>query len=127
MATGMAHPGGNGVAVVSQAKRASVLGRSGREARRIQRAAWPDEVRAGRGVLTSHRRLTGLRALGLPVDQTRFEVRSRRDVAGVWALAHGLGNPIAHGRTLSEATAALVRLIDPTVETVNDVNGGRLA
>jgi hypothetical protein len=135
MASGMAQDSGNVRAVVSQAICGAVRpvlaaqrrGRSGREARRIQRAAWPDEVRAGRGVFTSHRMLTGLRALGLPVAQVRFEVRSRKGVAGVWVMLRGLGNPIAHGRTLSEATAALVRLIDPTVETVNDVNGMRLA
>jgi hypothetical protein len=67
-----------------------------------------------------------LRALGLKVAQVRFEVRSRRGF-GFWVTARGLGNPIAHGRTLSEATAALIKLIDPTVEVVNDVNGGRLA
>jgi hypothetical protein len=83
--------------------------------------------RAGRGVFTSHRSLTGLRALGLPVAQLRFEIRSRKGVAGVWVMPHGLGNPIAHGRTLSEATAALVKLLDPTVETVNDTQGMRLA
>ena len=128
MEPGMAHKGGNGVAVVSQAICASVRGALGREARRIQRAAWPDEIRAGgRGVFTSHRMLTGLRALGLPVAQARFEVRSRKGVAGVWVLARGLGNPVAHGRTLSEATAALVRMLDPTVETVNDTQGRRLA
>jgi hypothetical protein len=63
----------------------------------------------------------------LKVDQVRFEVRSRRGAAGVWAMPHGLSNPIAHGRTLSEATAALVKLIDSTIDTVSDVNGMRLA
>jgi hypothetical protein len=71
--------------------------------------------------------LTGLRALGLPVAQIRFEVRSRKGAAGVWVMACGLGNPVAHGRTLSEATAALVKLLDPTVEIVNDTQGRRLA
>lgn len=102
-------------------------GRSGREARRIQRTAWPDEVRAGgRGVFTSHRTLTGLSALGLPVDQIRFEVRSRKD-SGVWVMARGLGNPIAHCRTLSEATAALIRMLAPDVEEIHDQQGNRLA
>src|ERR1039457_4167943 len=98
---------GEAVSIASKAKSAQVRGRSGREVRRIQRTAWPDEVRAGgRGVFTSHRTLTGLRALGLKVAQVRFEVRSRRGF-GFWVMARGLGNPIAHGRTLSEATAAL--------------------
>lgn|ERR1017187_7011077 len=128
MNAGMAQPGGGGVALASQATSASVRGALGRAARRIQRVAWPDGVdRAGRGVFTSHRSLTGLRALGLPVAQLRFEIRSRKGVAGVWVMPHGLGNPIAHGRTLSEATAALVKLLDPTVETVNDTQGMRLA
>jgi len=118
---------GEAVSIAPQAKSAQERGRSGREARRIQRAAWPDEVRAGgRGVFTSSRRLTGLCALGLGIDQVRIEVRSRRG-SGVWVMARGLGNPIANGRTLSEATAALIKLLDPTVETVNDTEGNRLA
>jgi len=93
----------------------------------FQRTAWPDEVRAGgRGVFTSHRTLTGLRALGLPVDQIRFEVRSLKD-SGVWVMARGLGNPIARGRTLSVATAALVRMLAPDVEEIHDQHGNRLA
>jgi hypothetical protein len=106
------------VSIASQAKSAQGRGRLGREARRIQRTAWPDEVRAGgRGVFTSHRTLTGLRSLGLKVDQVRFEVRSRKG-SGVWVMARGLCNPIAHGHTLSEATAALVRMLAPDVEEV---------
>jgi hypothetical protein len=118
----------SGVAsIASQAKSAQVRGRSGREARRIHRTAWPDEVRAGgRGVFTSSRRLTGLGALGLKVDQVRFEVRSRKG-AGVWVMGRSVENPMAHGRTLSEATAALVRMLAPDVEEVKDVNGKRLA
>jgi hypothetical protein len=42
-------------------------------------------------------------------------------------MARGLSNPIAYGQSLSEATAALIKLIDPTVEMVNDVDGQRLA
>jgi len=118
---------GEAVSIAPQAKSAQERGRSGREARRIQRAAWPDEVRdGGRGVFISTRQLTGLRALGLGVDRVRIEVRSLKG-AGSWVMARGLGNPIAHGCTLSEATAALIKLLDPTVETVNDTNGNRLA
>jgi hypothetical protein len=103
------------------------MGRMGGAARRARSTGWPAEVSSGaRGVFTSHRTLTGLRELGLKVAQIRFEVRSRSGF-GVYVMAHGLGNPIAHGRTLSEATAALVKLIDPTVEIVNDVRGRRLA
>jgi len=58
------------VSIAPQAKSAPGRGRLGREARRIQRPPWPDEVRAGgRGVFASHRTLTGLGALGLKVDQ----------------------------------------------------------
>ena len=103
---------GEALSIASQAKSAQERGRSGRDARRIQRAVWPDEVRAGgRGVFTSHRTLTGLRALGLKVAQIRVEVRSRKG-AGVWVMARGLGNPMARGRTLSEATSALIKLLD---------------
>jgi hypothetical protein len=42
-------------------------------------------------------------------------------------MARGLGNPMAHGRTLSEATAALVRMLAPDVEEIGDMNGKRLA
>jgi len=101
---------GGVASIAPQAKCAQQQGRFGREARRIQRMAWPDEVRAGgRGVFTSSRRLTGLRALGWGLDQVRIEVRSRKG-AGVWVMMRGLGNPIAHGRTLSEATAALIKI-----------------
>jgi hypothetical protein len=31
-------------------------------------------------------------------------------------MARGFGNPIAHGRTLTEETAALVRMLAPDVE-----------
>lgn len=103
------------------------MGHLGGAARRTRSIGWPVEVSSGaRGVFTSTRRLTGLRALGLNVDQVRIEVRSLKG-AGVWVMARGLGNPIVHGCTLSEATAALIKLIDPTVETVNDTNGNRLA
>jgi hypothetical protein len=72
----------------------------------------------------SHRTLTGLRALGLNVSQIRIEVRSRKG-GGVWVMARGFGNPIAHGRTLSDATAALVRILAPDEEVVQVVNGKR--
>ena len=62
----------------------------------------------------------------MKVAQVRFEVRLRRGF-GFWVMARGPGNPIGHGRTLSEATAALIKLLDPTVETVNDTKGERLA
>jgi len=103
------------------------LGQTGNAAQAARAELWPPEVRTARhDVFSSHRTLKGLRALGLSVDQVRFEIRSRKG-AGVWVMARGLGNPIAHGGTLSEATAALIKLIDPTVEIVNDTQGGRLA
>jgi len=37
-------------------------------------------------------------------------------------MARGLGNPITHGRTLPEATAALIKLIDPNVEPAPSMN-----
>jgi len=92
-----------------------IRARLGGAVRRSRSTTWPAEVSSGaRGVFTSHRTLTGLRSLGLSVGQIRFEVRSRRG-AGVWVMARGLGNAIAHGRTLSEATAALVRILAPDV------------
>ena len=110
-----------------ESRRAGKMGHLGGATRRARSTSWPAEVSSGaRGVFTSHRTLTGLQALGLPVDQIRFEVRSRKG-AGVWVMARALGNPIAHGRTLSEATAALVRMLAPDVEEVKDVNGKRLA
>jgi hypothetical protein len=103
------------------------LGRTGNAAKASRAELWPLEVRTARhDVFSSHRTLKGLRAFGLSVDSVVFDIRSRRGF-GVWVIARGLGNPIAHGRTLSEATAALVKLIDPTVEIVNDVRGRRLA
>jgi hypothetical protein len=98
-------------------------GRMGGAARRARSTSWPAEVsRGARGVFTSHRTLTGLRAVGLPVDQIRIEVRSRKG-AGVWVMARGLGNPIAHGRILSEATTALITMLAPDVEEVRDIFG----
>src|SRR5208282_6643961 len=92
------------------------IGRMGGAARRTRSTSWPAEVSGGaRGVFTSHRTLTGLRTLGLKVAQIRFEVRSRKG-AGVWVMARGFGNPIAHGRTLTEATASLVRMLTADVE-----------
>jgi len=92
------------------------MGRIGGAARRARSTNWPAEVSSGaRGVFTSHRTLTGLRALCLKVAQIRFEVRSRKG-GGVWVMARGLGNAIAHGRTLTEATAALIRILAPAVE-----------
>ena len=110
-----------------ESRRAGKMGHLGGAARRARSTAWPIEVSSGaRGVFTSHRTLTGLRALGLRVDQVRFEVRSRRGF-GFWVMGRSVGNPIADGRTLSEATAALVRMLAPDVEEVKDVNGKRLA
>jgi len=108
---------------------AGKLGRLGAAVRRSRSTGWPAEVSSGaRGVFTSHRTLTGLRALGLNCGASgiRFEVRSRKG-AGVWVMARGLGNAIAHGRMLSEATADLIKLLDPTVEVVRDTRGRRLA
>ena len=110
-----------------ESRRAGKMGHLGGATRRARSTSWPAEVSSGaRGVFTSHRTLTGLRALGLKVAQVRFEVRSRRGF-GFWVMARGLGNPIAHGRTLSEATAALIKLIDSTVEVVQDSTRKRLA
>lgn len=110
-----------------ESRRAGKMGHLGGAARRARSTSWPAEVSTGaRGVFTSPRTLTGLRSLGLKVDQVRFEVRSRKGV-GFYVMARGLGNPIAHGRTLSEATAALVRMLAPDVEEVKDVEGKRLA
>ncbi len=62
------------------------MGHLGGAARRTRSIGWPVEVSSGaRGVFTSTRRLTGLRALGLNVDQVRFEVRSLKG-AGVWVM-----------------------------------------
>jgi hypothetical protein len=45
----------------------------------------------------------------------------------VWVMTErGLGNPTAHGRTLSEATAALIMMLAPDVEEV-DKQENRLA
>jgi len=67
------------------------MGRLCGAVRRLRSTSWPAEVSNGaRGVFTSHRTLTGLRALGLKVAQIRFEVRSRKG-AGVWVMARGLG------------------------------------
>ena len=96
-----------------ESRGAGKMGRLGGAVRRSRSTNWPTEVSSGaRGVFTSHRTLTGLRALGLPVDRIRFEIRSRKG-GGVWVMARGLGNAIAHGGTLSEATAALVRILAP--------------
>lgn len=103
-------------ATASQAKCASARGRLGREVRRLRGDRWPKEAAAARrDVFRSVRWLTGLKALGLSTDQVPFEVRSRRG-HGVWVMARGLGNPIAHGKDLGEATAALVRLLVPDIE-----------
>ncbi len=103
------------------------LGLLGGAARRARSTTWPAEVSGvGARVFSSHRTLKGLKALGLPIDHVAMDIRSRKG-AGFWVMARGLDNPIAHGRTLSEATAALIKLLDPTVDVVNDTNGNRLA
>jgi hypothetical protein len=100
----------------SESRGARTIGRLGGAVRRSRSTGWPPEVSSGvRGVWTSNRTLTGLHALGLPCEGIRFEIRSRK-AAGVWVMAHGLGNAIAHGRTLTEATAALLRILAPDVE-----------
>ncbi len=92
-----------------------IRARLGGAVRRSRSTNWPAEVSTGaRGVFSSHRTLTGLRSLGLSVGQIRLEVRSRKG-AGVWVMAR-LGNAIANGRTLSEAPAALIRILAPDVE-----------
>ena len=118
---------GNAENVASEAKSASWRGRSGRSIRRTRSSFWPPEVRERvRGTFTSYRTLSGLKALGLPIEQVRVEVRSRRGL-GVWVMPHAFGCPVAHGRTLSEATAALIRMLDPEVEVVRDTAGRVLA
>ena len=103
-----------------ESRRAGKMGHLGGAARRARSTYWSAEVSSGaRGVFTSRRALTGLRALGLNVDRIRIEVRSHR-VFGVHVMARGLGNPIAHGRTLSVATAALIRMLAPDVEEIQD-------
>lgn len=103
------------------------LGQTGNAAKAARAELWPPEVRIARhDVFSSHRTLKGLRALGLLIDSVVFDIRSRRGF-GFWVMARGIGNPIAHGGTLSEATAALIKLIDPTVETVSNTEGRRLA
>ena len=103
------------------------LGQTGNAAKAARAELWPPEVRTARhDVFSSHRTLKGLRALGLLIDSVVFDIRSRRGF-GFWVMARGLGNPIAHGGTLSEATAALIKLMDPSVEIVNDTKGERLA
>lgn len=93
----------------------AVLARDGRHQKRLR---WPVEVRdKNRDVFDSYRRLIGLRDLGLSSDSIRIDVRSRRGL-GVWVMARGLGNPIAHGKDLSEATAALVKMLAPDIEAV---------
>lgn len=98
-----------------------------RDGRRQKRMRWPVEVRdKNRDVFDSYRRLVGLRRLGLSLDSIRIDVRSRRG-QGVWVMARGFGNPIAHGKDLSQATAALVMLLAPDIEAGNDADGKRLA
>lgn len=93
----------------------AVLARDGRHQKRLR---WPVEVRdKNRDVFDSYRRLIGLRDLGLSSDSIRIDVRSRRGL-GVWVMARGLGNPIARGKDLSEATAALVKMLAPDIEAV---------
>ena len=86
------------------------LGQTGNAAKAARAELWPPEVRTARhDVFSSHRTLKGLRALGLSVDSIMFDIRSRRGF-GFYVMARSVENPIAHGRTLSEATAALVRI-----------------
>ena len=106
-----------------ESQRAGKMAALGGAARRARSTTWPAEVSSGtRGVFTSHRTLKGLKALGLPMDRIVMDIRSRRGF-GFYIVARGLDYPIAHGRTLSEATAALIKLLDPTVETVKDTKG----
>jgi hypothetical protein len=66
-----------------ESRRAGKMGDMGGAARRARSTSWPAEVSSdARGVFTSHRTLTGLRAFCLSVDQIQFEVRSRKG-AGV--------------------------------------------
>ena len=87
--------------------------------RQHRRMLWPPEVRdGGRGVF---KRPHGLRYEG---RLYQLEVRSKRG-RGFWIMV--AGKAVVHGATESIALAEAVKLIDPTVEVVNDVRGGRLA
>jgi hypothetical protein len=92
------------------------VAKASRVARTKRAVLWPAEVRATyrRDVFCSHRQLVGLRALGLSVDSVRFEIRSRRGY-GVYVIG---GDHGAHGKDLSEATAALVKMLAPDIEAV---------
>ncbi len=108
-------------------ERGNLKGTSGK-ARQARVGVWPAAVgRGAHGVFTSRRTLTGLRACGLPRDAVGFEVRSRRGF-GFYAMARGFGYPVAHSRDLSEATAALLKLLAPgEIDQVRDARGKVIA
>jgi hypothetical protein len=104
---------GEDVSSASQVKSAQARGRSARVVRAALRDLWPIAVRnGGPKVFTSHRTLTGLRSLGAQVDSVGVDIRSRK-ARGFWARTRGVGRPIAHGLTLTEATLNLLKLIAP--------------
>jgi len=57
------------------------------------------------------------------MDRIVMDIRSRKGI-GFYVVARDLNYPIAHGRTLSAATAELIMRLDPTVGTVIDVIKG---
>ncbi len=106
---------------------AGKIGRKSGAARRARSTSWPAEVSSGaRDVFTSHRTLKGLKALRLPMDRIVMDIRSRKSI-GFYIMSRGLDHPVVPGGTLSEATAELIKRLDPTVEAVITVRGNRLA
>jgi hypothetical protein len=61
-----------------------------------------------------------------PMDRIVMEIRSRKGI-GFYIMARSLDYPVVHGETLSEATAALVNLIDPELKFMNGEQGNRVA
>ncbi|MFZ0245052.1 hypothetical protein [Candidatus Binatus sp.] len=60
------------------------------------------------------------------LDRIVMDIRSRHG-HGYYIMARGMDYPVVNVGMLSEATAALVKLIDPTVEIVNYMHGKRFA
>jgi hypothetical protein len=84
-----------------ESRRAGKMGHLGGAARRARTTSWPAEASSGaRGVFTSLRTLTGLARLAwMSLRSGSKFVLAKVPVCGCWP--RGLGNSIAHGRTLS--------------------------
>jgi hypothetical protein len=93
------------------------MGRMGGGARRARTKSWPQEVSSGpRHLCIASNAEQASRAWSCRSIRFGSRFRSRKD-SGVWVMTErGLGNPTAHGRTLSEATAALIMMLAPDVE-----------